>query len=213
METSMDKKSKIFFLVFFLLIAVVVVITYAKYFVAKDYYITAEAECDPETEACFIYVCDPEVDGECPEDEAEWTSYYKIVKKKANLIPLCDPNEEDCNALDCIEGMDCEVTFCDEDSVAEGEECSDPETYLEENPIEEDEEGEACEPDDEECLASEEACEPDDEECLASQEASETQEADSEEACSPDDEGCTSESEESDDESAAADSESSEVLD
>ncbi|RPI53857.1 MAG: hypothetical protein EHM49_03865, partial [Deltaproteobacteria bacterium] len=185
----MDKKSKIFFLVFFLLIAVVVVITYAKYFVAKDYYITAQADCDPETEACFIYVCDPEVDGECPEDEAEWTSYYKIVKKKANLIQLCDPNEEDCNALECLEGMDCEVTFCDEDSVAEGEECSDPETYLEENPPS-DEEEEACDPDDEECLASEEeeTCEPDDEECLASEEeAFETETAD-EEACSPDDE-------------------------
>lgn len=181
----MDKKSKIFFLVFFLLIAVVVIITYMKYFVAKDYYITAQADCDPAAEACFIYTCDPEVDGECPEDEAEWASYYKLVNKKANLIPLCDPNEEDCNALDCTVGMDCQVTYCDEDTVSEEEECNDPQKYLEENPPIDEEE--ACAPDDEECLASEEAeeaCAPDDEECLDSQ-------GEADETCAPEDPICS----------------------
>ncbi len=187
METNMDKKSKIFFLVFFLLIAIVTVITYMKYFVAKDYYITAQADCDPATEVCFAHTCDPEIDGECPEDEADRVSYYKLVNKRANLIPLCDPNEEDCNALECLEGMDCQVTYCDEDNVPEGEECNDPEKYLEENPPV-DEESEACEPDDEECLNSQEetdeACAADDEECLKTQD-------ESEETCSPDDPSCS----------------------
>lgn len=205
METSMDKKSKIFFLVFFLLIAVVVVITYMKYFVAKDYYITAQADCDPTIENCFVYTCDPEIDSECPEDPAEQASYYKLVNKKANQIPLCDPNEEDCNALDCDPGMDCQVIYCDESNVSEEETCNDPERYLEENPPASEEE-EACDPDDEECLEDQEeadtACAEGDEECSESEEQTDA-------ICLPDDSSCSEDESTSDDTDAAKDTASS----
>jgi len=171
----MDNKNKIFFAVFFTLIAAVVIITFTKYFVAKDYYIEAQADCDPYSQKCFVWECDPEsqVDGEkCTGDPEEDIWYYQNVKKIANEIPLCDPNDENCGALSCISGMDCEVTYCDEAAAKEEDAtCNDPVEYTEENPIEEEEseEVEECELDDEECLSaqdSEEECAPDDEECL-----------------------------------------------
>lgn len=125
----MDRKSTVFFYVFFTLIAGTVFATYLRYFVSKDYYVAAQAECDPSKEACFVHVCDVEIDGECPTDESELTTYYKNVRKKANLIPLCDPADENCHALDCVTGMDCEVTYCDEETVPEGDTCNDPDRY------------------------------------------------------------------------------------
>ncbi len=135
----MDKKSKIFFIVFFLLIAASVAATYYRYIVAHDYVIEAEADCDPYTEVCFTYVCDPEVGEECTGDPLEDTSYYKIISRNAKNIPLCDPEEEGCEALICPEDEeDCEITFCDPATAAEEMICTDPAAYTLENSIEED---------------------------------------------------------------------------
>ena len=146
----MDKKSKIFFIVFFLLIMTSVALTYYRYIVQRDYIIEAEMECDPYTEACFTYVCDPEVDGEdvCTGDPVEDTSYYKIINRNAKNIPLCDPNAEDCEAFVCPEGEEeCEMILCDP-ATSDGIECVDPVAYEEANPleeVEEEEEGDATE--------------------------------------------------------------------
>ncbi|MFA6047783.1 MAG: hypothetical protein WCV59_02830 [Parcubacteria group bacterium] len=156
----MDNKNKIFFAVFFTLIAAVVIITFTKYFVAKDYYIEAQADCDPYTQKCFIWNCDPnsQVEGEkCTGDPETDIWYYQNVKKIANEIPLCDPNSENCNALACEAGMDCEVTYCDESTVEEGITCNDPVKYTEENPVEEESSAEECAPDDEECINTEDS--------------------------------------------------------
>jgi len=141
----MDKKSKIFFVVFFLLIATSIGVTYYRYMILHDYMIEGEATCDPYTESCFIYVCDPEADGECTGDPVEDTSYYKLVDRNAKNIPLCDPADESCDTSVCLEGeSDCSYTLCDPETVAEGEECNDPEQYTKDNPIEEETvEGEA----------------------------------------------------------------------
>lgn len=134
----MDKKSKIFFIVFFLLITGSVAATYYRYIVERDYIIQAEADCDPYTEACFVYVCDPEAGEECTGDPAEDTSYYKLIERNAKNIPLCDPNDETCDVLTCPEGEeDCAITLCDPVTAEEGMECSDPLVYTLENPIEE----------------------------------------------------------------------------
>ncbi len=151
-----DRKNKIFFAVFFGLIAVVVAVTFVKYFIMKDYYIQAETECDPSSERCFIYECDPEEDGEdCPEDEAERISYYKLIKKKAYAIPLCDPEDENCPALVCLPGEDCEETLCEEDNEEEGIVCNDPAEYAEGDSALGDDEAE----DEEECDSEEGDCE------------------------------------------------------
>lgn len=156
---------------FFLVIITVVIITFLKYFVVKDYIIQAEADCDPAAEECFIYECEPGVDEDCvddPEDPEAMLSYYKIVDKKAYLISLCDPNDENCDALNCA-GLDeenCKETFCSDETKEEGIECNDPAAYSASHPeeeecdsesdegcevVEEESEGEECAPDDEDC--------------------------------------------------------------
>lgn len=165
---------KIFFWVFSTLIIAVVVITFCRYFILKDYDIEAQADCDPTAEKCFVWKCDPEstVEGEkCTGDAETDTWYYKIVTKKAYDIPLCDPNDENCQAYECLSGQNCSEKFCDELNKPKGEECNDPVKYNEENPPEE--ESEECAPDDQECLDSQSAegeeCAADDQKCLDSQ--------------------------------------------
>jgi len=136
----MDKKSKIFFLVFFLLIVGSVAVTYWRIMVKRDYIISAQQECDPATEPCFVSSCDPESDEECaatPEEER--TTYYKTILKNAKNIPPCDPYKNECpTELTCQEGEpECSIEYCDESNVPEGEECNDPEQYAIDNPPEE----------------------------------------------------------------------------
>ena len=126
----MDRKSKIFFFIFLLAVLVVTVMAFYKFYILRDYYITSEAACDPETENCFIYKCDPADDSACPEEPAERISYYKLIEKKANTLPLCDPNNPDCPPIACRAGEDCRETLCDEATKTEDEQCSDPAEYL-----------------------------------------------------------------------------------
>ncbi len=158
----MDKKSKILLLAFLVLVIAVVAFTCYKYMVKRDYIIEAQADCDPYTEACFIWQCDPESSEEgeaCTGDPEEDIWYYQIVKRNAMNIPLCDPNDENCDALICDPALekDCEIILCDEETAVEQEaECNDPEEYALENPIEEDD----LSAEEAECGEGDEECEP-----------------------------------------------------
>lgn len=157
--------NRIFFIIFGLLILGSVAFTYYRIMIKKDYLISAQADCDPYTEKCFIYNCDPKEE-ECTGDPEEDVWYYKIVKRKAFNIPLCDPNDENCEALVCPEGeADCSYEFCEEGNKDEIE-CIDPVQYAIDNPEEE----ETCAEDDEECLSEESQCEEGDEDCLQAEE-------------------------------------------
>ena len=163
----MDKKSKILIAVILLLIAGSVAVTYWRIMVKKDYIISAQTDCDPTLENCFVWNCNPnsQVEGEaCTGDPEEDIWYYKTIKRKAANIPLCDPNDENCTALTCPENeADCEEIFCTAETKSEEDICTNPEQYILEHPeaLEEEE----CEEGDEECEAAEE-CDPEiDEEC------------------------------------------------
>jgi hypothetical protein len=171
----MDKKSKILFIVLGLFLAASVGATYLRVMVFKDFIIEAETDCDPSLEICFVWECDPEWE-ECTGDPEEDIAYFKIIRRNAKNIPLCDPRDEDCRALVCEPGeQECEFVYCDAETGAYYEvECSDPETYSEmllENTEEEAdlycENGDLCAPD-----ALDEA-EPLAEEQMADQEATE----------------------------------------
>jgi len=160
METNNKKQSEnkealassIFFAVFFFAIAAAVTFTFCKYFILRDYDITAEADCDPESEKCFIWECDPEASDEsekCTGDPETDIWYYKIIKKNASLIPACDSALEECETLSCLIGEDCEETLC-EDGNEEKIECNDPAKYLEEM--------EALESEEDECGGETEDC-------------------------------------------------------
>lgn len=171
----------LFFVIFGLLVFGSVAFTYYRIVMKRDYMISAEAECDPYLEKCFIYVCDPAVE-ECTGDPEEDTSYYKIMKRKAFNVPLCDPNiDETCEALICPEGeKDCDYELCEEGN-ADGIECVDPEQYAIDNPPEEEEEDlsadeAGCAEDDEDPSADEAGCLSEEE--SGSEEDSSTDEAD-----------------------------------
>lgn len=200
---ALDRKSKILFIFIGLLIVGSVAVTFWRYMVKRDYIVQAQTDCDPTTEKCFVWQCDPAstVEGEaCTGDPESDIWYYKIIHRNAKNIPLCDPNDENCTALVCDPGeKDCSEELCSENNVPEGETCNDPEQYNIDNPPEEE-----CAEDDEECLAEEEAvdeeCAPDDQECLDAQDTEDT-----EETCAPDDPNC----DQTQDTSASSDSSNS----
>ena len=141
-----DKKDarngKIFLIAFGLIILGSVAFTYWKIVIKKNYMITAQADCDPYTEKCFVHVCnpDPAVDGECTGDPVEDTWYTKNIKRIVGNIPDCDPKTDDtCTALVCGEGeKDCSYELCDATNVPEGDTCNDPAEYTKNNPPAED---------------------------------------------------------------------------
>jgi len=143
--------------------------------IKKDYVIEASVDCDPYSEACFVWECDPEsdVEGEsCTGDPEEDIWYFKIARRNASRIPLCDPNtDENCQPFLCDDPSDaeaggeeeCEEELCTEENM-EGyyaTSCNDPVAFTEENPIEEEDAEEEigedviCEESDEECLLEE----------------------------------------------------------
>lgn len=170
-EIKLDRKSVILFLILGFLIAGSVAAAYWRYMIKRDYIIQAQIDCDPETENCFIWECDPmslEEGEKCTGNPDEDIWYYKILRRNAKNVPDCDPKNEDCTAYVCGEGeKDCAEELCAPENVPNGEECNNPEQYLLENPPES--EGEECAESDEECLADEEniECEAGDEECAA----------------------------------------------
>ncbi len=171
--------SKILLYAFIALILIAVVLTYWRIMIKKDYVIEAQIDCDPYSEACFIWECDPDATEKseaCTGDPESDIWYYKIVRRNAANIPACDPeNDETCDPWACeLTEIDCGQTFCDEVTAEEqGVECNDQEQYALDNPEEEDlsADEEACNPEvDEECEPVEE-CDPEvDENCAASDE-------------------------------------------
>lgn len=153
-----------FIAIFGLLVAGAVLFTFYRMVIQKDYLIEAQSDCDPYTEACFVWSCDPEstVEGEaCTGDPENDVSYYSLIRKKASDIPLCDPDTDDtCQPLECQPGeADCTRILCDDSNKDEQEaECNDPAAYTEENPPEE----QSDETDDAQCSPDDETCQPSD---------------------------------------------------
>ncbi len=173
---------KFFFSILFSLIIISVAITFWRIIIQKNYIIEAQTDCDPYSQRCFIWECDPasDVEGEeCVGDPEKDIWYYNIVRRNASRIPLCDPNDENCAALVCDEGEpECEQIFCAEENKAEQEaECNNPEQYTKDNPmeeemLEEEDESEGGEDTNESALdANENECAPSDQICLDSIEA------------------------------------------
>jgi hypothetical protein len=153
----MDIKTKTLVLIMGLLFFISFSLTAYRYLIKKDYIIQAETDCDPYTETCFIWECDinsSEEGEKCVGDSEADIWYYKIIKRNASKIPLCDSTDENCRALVCEENeSDCEFTLCTDENKEENgvSECSDPIAYAIENPI-----AEECEEEDIDCLSAEE---------------------------------------------------------
>lgn len=125
--------SKILTLVFALLVLSSIGVAYYRYMVQENFLVKYQTPCDPATEACFVYECDPEAD-ECTGNPEEDTTYYNLMYRLAKNIPACDVNiEGDCDkAYSCPVGEEkCEIITCNnETSVAEESDCSDPADFV-----------------------------------------------------------------------------------
>lgn len=121
METN--KENKMLLILLSIFVIAVFAYTYNRFYIQKDYIVEQHVSCDPETENCFVWQCDPAVE-ECSENEEENVDYYKLIEKHAASIPEC--SGEDCEELTCEVGEeDCVITLCTPaDAELEGVECS-----------------------------------------------------------------------------------------
>lgn len=169
LDEERSKFDKMFFKIFLFFIFGSVFLTFWRITISENYLIEAEIDCDPYSQSCFIWECDPNstIEGEaCTGNPEEDTSYYGLVHRRANLIPLCDPKtDESCTALICKENEpDCEQIFCtEENKVLQETECSNPEEYTKNNPVVEDEAEEIGDEENENSDESEESSENSDE--------------------------------------------------
>ncbi len=99
----MNKSSKILVGGIIFLIGLSLTASYYKYLVLQDYQVEMQIDCDPSTESCFVWECDPEVEDECTGIPEEDIWYYKYFYRNTSNIPQCDPESEDCEALTCSE--------------------------------------------------------------------------------------------------------------
>ncbi|HBO16807.1 MAG: hypothetical protein UR69_C0001G0228 [Candidatus Moranbacteria bacterium GW2011_GWE2_35_2-] len=140
----MDKKSKILIAVFIALIFISIGATFWRIVIKKDYIIESQVDCDPYSENCFVWECDPESfeEGEaCTGNMEEDVWYFKVVRRNASDIPFCDPDaDEECEPFLCSEGeKDCGEEFCTEENMENysATSCNDPAIFSAQNPIEE----------------------------------------------------------------------------
>lgn len=104
----------VLFSVVFFTILFFCVLTYERVFLLRDYTVVGESSCDPTSESCFIYECDPQIE-ECTGDPEQDVWYYKQVEKVASSVSFCDPAiTEECPELSCTFGeYGCKEIYCD----------------------------------------------------------------------------------------------------
>ncbi|OGH88634.1 MAG: hypothetical protein A3J93_00880 [Candidatus Magasanikbacteria bacterium RIFOXYC2_FULL_42_28] len=122
----MDKKSKIFFIIFFTAIVASIAVVYYRYVNKRDYYVRLQVPCDQLAERCFVSECDPSEDSECPADPEERTSYYKIIEKKAYNLPNCAGEVSDCPIPSCTGDASCLEFLCENSGDEGTDQCASP---------------------------------------------------------------------------------------
>lgn len=116
----MNYKTGTLFVGMCVIFLVAIYLSFDKYIIRQDYYIQKQAACDPMTKNCFISICNPQEDEECPEDEADRSEYYSLIQKKAYVFSQCEKSQEGCDT-GCQPGEDCLEITCSPDN---GDVCS-----------------------------------------------------------------------------------------
>lgn len=94
-------------------------ILFYRIFILKDYIITAQSQCNPNLETCFVIDC-TEGDLEC-----EGPTYYRNIKVRA-VDTTCGLEDPRClyDFACSEESGNCEIEYCDDSNVLEEERCS-----------------------------------------------------------------------------------------
>lgn len=110
-------RSTTFFTVLCIFILAIAGHNFVRYHILKDYPVSTFTECDPEKHNCFLADIDTS-------DPTFQTGPYAKVEVNAAYAPSC-LDEHTCSNFSCdgIAGF-CDVKYCTEDSVDEGETCS-----------------------------------------------------------------------------------------
>ena len=129
-------KNPAYLLAFIALVIIAIIgYRYNQYIVHKNFYIDVNTQCDPSVESCFAWDCDPEEDEECD------NTPYKKVSILSSDAPKC-LEEHSCENFTCDSNVElCEIVYCSESVLDEGEICATadeeiPEEQLEEEIIE-----------------------------------------------------------------------------
>lgn len=129
-------KNKIISILFWVAVVGSILFGVYRFFIARNFVVVYQIDCDPMEEKCFVWQCDESL-GECTGDQEEDIWYYSKVKKMARDTAKCDPRQNECpdeSICDQPVTQKCWIEKCDESLLAEGEECIDPETYLMQHP-------------------------------------------------------------------------------
>ncbi len=120
MKSTVNASAKILPVVFVLALLAAVAWNYSTFFIDRDYLVYSEISCDPEMESCFSWVCGEE-DNECDD------SPYKKIELAAASLPLCDMyTNEECPEPTCNTNDEtCTITYCSDETLEEGEICTD----------------------------------------------------------------------------------------
>lgn len=105
--------SKYFILGILVLLFIVSAYRFVQYRVHENYYLYGLAQCNPETESCFVAEC---FDAEC--DEVPYKKYSALASNAPDCLL-----ENSCENFTC-EGMhECEIILCDDTNLEDGEIC------------------------------------------------------------------------------------------
>ncbi len=114
-----DGKSKMLFWVMAMLIVLSVSASYYRFMVLHDYVVEAQIDCDPTFESCFVWECDPSIEGECTGNEEEDTWYYKIAHRNAKNITGCEDGDTTCQFTCPSDGEEeCDEILCSDEALA-----------------------------------------------------------------------------------------------
>lgn len=94
-----SNRSKILFWTMLFFVCLSVSASYYRFIVIHDYIIETKIDCDSAIESCFVWVCDPQIEGECTGNVDDDVWYYKFAYRNAKYIPECF--NDTCDAFEC----------------------------------------------------------------------------------------------------------------
>ena len=110
--------SKFFYLIILTLVLVVSGQRFIQYRVLQNFTLHGVTNCDTTAESCFVSDCDTE---DCD------TAPYKKLFVSAKDAPKC-LYENNCENFACENLSDCEIIYCNDETLDEGEICSQEES-------------------------------------------------------------------------------------
>lgn len=110
----MDKNTKYVLGTILILFSLLVIYRYYQNFILKNFIIDVNTSCNPNVESCFATEC--EEGAECTIDP------YKKVSILSKSAPKC-LEEHSCQEFTCTNLNNCQITYCSDETLSDGEIC------------------------------------------------------------------------------------------